>query len=129
MYTQTLVEKSIHDGGRLVQALEDGGLHPKAAFWYFNPELDTWKLMILLPLMDAGNHQHAYKVVERARMALRPEVALSLNDIHLQSHHSPLVGAVRSSVRSLPASAREGSHYIGTTVNSQFIADVYIYRI
>jgi hypothetical protein len=129
MYTQTLVEKSVHDGGRLVQALEDGGLDPKAAFWYFNPELDTWKLMVLLPLMDHGNHQHAYKMVERTRVAIRPEVAISLNDIHLQSHQSPLVGAVRSAVRSLPSNAREGFHYIGTTVNNQFIGDVYIYHI
>ena len=51
MYTQTLVEKPIQDGERLLHALEESGLDPKAAFWYFNPELEAWKLMIQLPLM------------------------------------------------------------------------------
>jgi len=129
MYTQTLVEKSIVDGQRLVQALEQTGLNPRAAFWYFNPELDAWKLMISLPLMDTGDHQQAYKVVERTRMAAHPEIPIALNDIHLQSSHSALVGAVRAAVRTLPSNLRAGSHHIGQTVNNQFIGDVYIYRV
>jgi hypothetical protein len=129
MYTQTLVERSIQDGQNLVHALEKAGLDPKASLWYFNPELETWKLMIMLPVMDSGDYQHAYKLVERTRMSMQPQVAISLNDIVLQSSYSPLVGAVRRAVRTLPAGAREGSHYIGTTVNNQFIGDVYIYRV
>jgi hypothetical protein len=87
------------------------------------------ELMILLPVMDSGDHQHSYKLVERTRASIRPEVAISLNDIALQSSYSPFVAAVRREVRSLPASAREGFHYIGTTVNNQFIGDVYIYTV
>lgn len=129
MYTQTLVEKSIQDGQNLVLSLEEAGLEPKAALWYFNPELETWKLMIMLPVMDSGHHQQAYKLVERTRVSAQPQVAISLNDIILQSSHSPLVGAVRRAMRSLPSRAREGFHYIGDTVNNQFIGDVYIYRV
>ena len=129
MHTQTLVDKSIVDGQRLVQALEDAGLNPRAALWYFNPELDAWKLMISLPLIDTGDHQQAYKVVERTRMATHPEVPIALNDIHLQSRHSALVGVVRAAVRPLPNSFKGGFHYIGETVNNQFIGDVYIYRL
>jgi|SRR5579864_2229887 hypothetical protein len=129
MYTQTLVEKSIKDGQNLVDALEKAGLDPKAAFWYFNPDLETWKLMIMLPAMDSGDHQHAYKLVEQVRMSTRPQVSISLNDIALQSSYSPLVGAVRWAVRTLPKGAREGSHYIGTNVNNRFIGDVHIYKV
>jgi hypothetical protein len=129
MSTQTLVERSIQDGRHLVDALEKTGLNPKAALWYFNPELETWKLMIMLPLMDSGNHQYAYKLVERARMNTQPQVAIPLNDIVLQSTQSPLIAVVRRAVKSLPASATEGFHYIGATVNTQFIGDVYIYQV
>ena len=129
MYTQTLVEKPIRDGQNLVHSLEKAGLDPKAALWYFNPELESWKLMIVLPVMDSGDHQYAYKLVERTRMNAQPHVAMSLNDIVLQSTYSRLVEAVRRTVRSLPSNAREGFHYIGETVNNQFIGDVYIYRI
>jgi len=129
MYTQTLVERSIQDGQHVVDALAKAGLNPRAAFWYFNPELETWRLMVMLPLMDTGNHQDAYKQVEQTRMTMQPQVAMSLNDIVLQSRHSPLVAAVRQSVSSLPASARVGFHYIGKTVSNQFIGDVYIYRV
>ena len=129
MYTQTLVEQSIKDGQNLVDALEKGGLEPKAAFWYFNPDLETWKLMIMLPAMDSGDHQHAYQLVERVRMSTRPQVSISLNDIALQSSYSPLVAAVRRVVKALPNGARKGSQYIGTNVNNQFIGDVYIYKV
>jgi hypothetical protein len=129
MYTQTLVDKSVNDGERLLRALEDHSLNPKAAFWYFNPELDRWKLMISLPLMDTGNHQHAYRVVEETRMATNPEVVIPLSDVQLQSSHSLLVGAVRAAVRGLPANLKSGFHYVGETVNNQFIGDVYIYRV
>jgi hypothetical protein len=124
-----LVEKPIQDGERLLHALQESGLDPKASFWYFNPELEAWKLMIQLPLMDAGDHLRAYRLVERTRMSVQPEVAISLTDIVPQSRHSLLVGAVRRAVRSLPERAKTGSHYIGATVNNQFIGDVYIYRI
>jgi len=85
--------------------------------------------MISLPLMDSGDHKKAYMAVERTRMMTHPEVAIPLNDIHLQSSHSALVGAVRAAVRALPGNLRAGFHYIGQTVNNQFIGDVYIYRV
>ena len=129
MYTQTLVERLIKDGQNLVDALENADLDPKAAFWYFNPELETWRLMIMLPAMDSGDHQHAYELVEQVRMSTQPQVSISLNDVALQSRYSPLVAAVRRVVKTLPNTAREGSHYIGTNVNNQFIGDVYIYKV
>lgn len=129
MYTQTLVEKSIQHGQSLVHSLELAGLDPKAALWYFNPELEAWKLMIMLPVMDSGDHQYAYKLVERVRMDTQPQVAIPLNDIVLQSTQSPLIAVVRRTVKSQPTGEREGFHYIGATVNTQFIGDVYIYKV
>ena len=85
--------------------------------------------MISLPLMDTGNHQHAYRAVEQTRLAAVPDVAIPLSDVHLQSSHSLLVGAVRAAFKSLPASRKGGFHYIGETVNNQLIGDVYIYRV
>jgi len=129
MYTQTLVDKLIQDGERLLVEMENADLDPTAVFWFFNPELETWKLVVSFPAYDGISTQEAYREMQHLRSRPQPEIAIPLNDIALQSSHSPLVGAVRRAVRPLPTSDRKGFHYIGETVNNQFIGDVYIYRV
>jgi hypothetical protein len=125
MYQEALVEKRIDDGKRLLEALDRAGLKPRAALWYFNSEMDRWRLAISLPIVDAAGHQKAYEKIRAVLLQLKPRPEFSLSDITVQSSHSNLIGTVRTAAGSGP----EGFTFIGQPVDSGFIEETYIYRI
>ena len=128
MYTETLVDSEIAGGHKLVKAISEDGLRPKAAFWYFATEMNEWRLMIQLDLSNEFHHHRVFERIEDLRRTFGPEFRVPLRKIAVQSQHSPLVSAVRRKLRKASGS-KEGFHYIGERVGIDFIEDVYIYFI
>jgi hypothetical protein len=65
MYIKILVEQDVQNGRKLVEALQDR-LPISAAFWLNEDEANEWRLVIVSPLVSAGNARGAYHIVERA---------------------------------------------------------------
>jgi len=134
MYTETLVDKDITDGRKLIDALQEAGVQVTAALWYFATEMNEWRLMIQLPLSEQFHPRIASEKIEKVRRSLGPDFHLPLRKIAVQSQYSPLVNIVRKIVKK-NGRQPEGFHYVGQRVALQervgvdFIEDAYVYFV
>jgi hypothetical protein len=61
MDTETLVDRVIDDGQKLVEALRQHGFDMSAAFWLKASEDDRWSFYIVSPAVDREGLAHAYR--------------------------------------------------------------------
>ncbi len=126
MYQKVLVEKTIEDGRRLIEALDAAGLKPRAALWYYDSEADRWRLAISLPMVDKVGQLKTYEKIRSVLLKLKPPPEFTLSDTTAQGRDSALIGTVKTA---LGRNKSEGFKFIGRPVNYSLLEEAYIYRI
>jgi hypothetical protein len=61
----TLVDQYIDDGRRLVDALEQSSFPLNAALWYYLPESDQWRLLLVSTLVDDIGPRATYSRIQQ----------------------------------------------------------------
>jgi len=74
MYLKILVEEDIQNGHGLIDAIQ--GRLPISAAFRSNSEEAEWRLVIVSPLVSAGDARLAYSLVEQALAATQPPIPL-----------------------------------------------------
>src|SRR5262249_61071256 len=72
MDTDTLVEKLIDDGRKLIEELPQRGFEVSAAFWAKTSEDAPWRFYIVSPVVDAEGLTKAYRRLYPLVPALPP---------------------------------------------------------
>ncbi|HEX9652121.1 MAG TPA: hypothetical protein VGA99_00290, partial [bacterium] len=100
MVVTTLTNELIEAGKVLVHELDKAGLRPAAAFWFYFPDVQAWKLVIAESRVGANGPKEVYKQVQRILSKLsKYQDILSLMDVTLVRPDEPVVLLIRRAMR------------------------------
>jgi len=95
-----LVEQDVQNGRKLVEALEKR-FPISAAFWLNSEETNKWRLVIVSPLVSAGEAGSAYRMVEQA--LAETGVPIPLENISVRSPVDLRYKEVRQASQGFPS--------------------------
>jgi hypothetical protein len=124
---EQLTEEMIDAGAELVEKLDEIQLPISAAFWFFIPDSNEWRLLIASGELPTSGPRSVYERIDTARASMRDPAASQLPNVGLLAPDHPLVQLLRTSLRT-------GTHisrirFSKNVINGQFIDDALIYRI
>ena len=128
MHTEILVGNKIEEGRRLIETLDQSGLSPKIAFWYYAPAREEWRLAMSIPIVDRIGSLKGYGKIASVMKKLRPPLGMYLSDIHLEDSSGRVVSAVKAAVRPKKR-AVDAFKNINRYADAEYIQDAYVYRI
>jgi len=129
MDTDTLVEKRIDDGRKLVDELAQSGFKATAAFWLKASDDGKWNFYLVSPVVDAGGLGKAYRL-------LHPLVRARPQPIWIDPLEIKLIGPSNPSAREVLSihSRIRGPHvsplsWGGTKLGNMSIEGAYLYPL
>ena len=127
MVAAPLVEKDIRDGETLLRRLDRDGFRATAAFWYWEPEDEKWRLIIATPLVKDKGPREAYMKLDNSARRIRKK-GFALNSMHVQlvKEEEELPSALRRAVKTGRNIA--GIRFSRNVIDGTYIEDAYIYR-
>ena len=128
MVASALVDRKIERGRRLIKKLDDSRFLVTAAFWYYFPEAEQWRLVIASPTVDSQGRRAAYAEIHKIQKGRGVHLPLlSVSEITALSPRDPLVKLLSSAIRTGPGLS--GIAFSRNVVNGVYIEDAYIYRL
>lgn len=113
-------------GAFLTRHLLDAGLGVSASLWLFEPELNSWRLVLGVPEVDRRGPIAIYKTIRSVISRNRAQLDdIDITDISVRSPKDSLLRVLSGSVR-VPTG---GVRVSGNAVGGRFIDDAYIYRV
>jgi len=128
MVAMNLTKEMIEAGAALVQKLDSSGFQPDAAFWFYFPDVQRWKLVLAeLKLGDQGPRQ-IYKKIQEVLSSEQTDLhEISLGDVTLAKPDAPIVALMRDAIRT--GQGTSGIRLSNNVINGTVIDDAYIYRL
>lgn len=128
MVESTLTKDVIDAGKALVRELDNAGLTPDAAFWFYFPDIQAWKLVIAEIKVGLSGPKEVYRQIKHV-LGKRPEnlTLLSLDDITLAKPDAPIVGLLRRLVQT--GSGISDIRLKRNVIDGTLIEDAYVYRL
>ncbi len=129
MAAPELVEQDIKDGETLVRRLDEDQFAVTAAFWYYRPEDENWKLIIGSQIVGTEGPREAYrrlgKSMKRIRKSGRKKFALDSIRVELVKPNTPLLDLLKKAVN---APDIQRIRFSRNTINGVYVEDALIYR-
>lgn len=128
MVENQLRKELIDAGAALVKRLDESGLQPDAAFWFYFPDANVWKLVVAEVKVGKKGPKEIYRQIQRMLTKMKDELAdLSLDDLALSKPDAPLVTLLRTAIQT--GSGIHGVRLTNNVINGTVIEDAYIYRL
>lgn len=128
MVETRLTQDLIREGARLVEKLDQSGVSPDAAFWFYFPDIAGWKLFLAETKVAASGPREVYKQIQKTLHAIRSEIThLSLEDVAVAKADAPLVALLSSAIATGPGIS--GIRFSRNAINGVPTEDAYIYRL
>ncbi len=128
MVESNLSKELIDAGAELLRRLDDRGMQPDAAFWFYFPDVSTWKLVLVEVEVGKTGPKEIYRRIQVTLTAAGDDLhPLELDDITLAKPDAPMVALLRTAVHTGPGIA--GIRFTRNVVNGTLIEDAYIYRL
>jgi hypothetical protein len=128
MVEAALTPQLIQEGADLVQALDAAGLAPDAAFWFYFPDINAWKLVLAEMKVGPQGPREVYKQIQRTLGALSDRIkTLSLDDVAVAKPDAPVVSVLKKALRTGPGIG--GIRFSQNIIDGVLIEDAYIYRL
>lgn len=127
MYKTALVKDKITDGARLVAALDRAAVQVRTAFWFFDREIEDWRLVIHFTQIDETTQTVAYGLIWRVMVSMHPKPSFGLDEVMLQDSTSSLIRAIQT-VAPTPPAAIESQKIGPVSAGNVWIEDAYVYR-
>lgn len=126
MDTESLVDREIDQGRRLVQALDQKGFPVVAALWSFLPEEGGWRLLIASPKVNEVGPRAAYAAIQDA--LLESHIDLPLYRISAVTPTEALVGELRIFAGTDPAPFLGSTYLQKAVIGDAYVEGAYVYR-
>lgn len=111
----------------LVRKLDERDISPDAAFWFYFPEKQQWKLVIAKSQVETLGPK-IYKKIQKILAESPHELSgLSLDDVTLARPDAPIIVLLRVVMRTGPGIS--GIRFKNNAINGTLIEDAYIYRM
>ena len=94
-----LVTFPLDAGNRLLAELDSLKFPVKAAFWLYQPEMDSWQFIIATPWVAQKGPLKTYKVIRELLQGFEPPLGISLDDVTVVNPNSNMIRSLRDSVR------------------------------
>lgn len=114
-------------GNNRVVLVDRPDVRIKAAFWWYVPESEEWRLVVATPLVDEVGPLAAYGVIQAHMTAIKPPVSLTLRNISLISPKDPRVKAFKKAMKVAPDPF--GVRFTRSALNGTYVEDAYVYRL
>jgi hypothetical protein len=113
-------------GALLTQRVLAAGLRISASLWLFEPELNSWRLVLGVPEVDQKGPIEIYKTIRSVISHNKAQLHdLDIKDISVLSPKDSLLRLLSAALH-VPSG---GVRFSRNTVGGQFIEDAYIYRL
>ena len=123
---EQLTETMIRLGAELTEKLDSAGLPVVAAMWFFEPEINEWRLLFASPEVSALGPRSVYKKIQEALETLGGAAAIPLSMIGALDAEDDLVHLIKAAVQTGPGISRV--RFSKNVINGHFIDDALIYR-
>ena len=128
MVATTLTTEMIDAGAALIRKLDERGVQPDAAFWFYFPDVQQWKLVLAEGELSAEGPRQIYKNIQETLSAFPEELReISLENVTLTKPDAPIVALLRLVIRTGPEIS--GIRFTDSVINGTVIEDTYIYRL
>lgn len=128
MVETQLTDQLIADGAALLARLDEEGISPDAALWFYFPDIRAWKLILAEISVGPNGPREVYRHVQRAINALAGKVSsLTLPDVAVAKPDAPLVKLLRQVVGT--GTGTHGIRFTNSVINGTLIEGAYIYRL
>lgn len=131
MVKPTLVDADMKAGEALLSKLDEIKFDVRAAFWFYIPDSEEWRLIFASPAVDKKGPKEAYEKVQSQLPELREELEqdyeLSLQNISVVGPNDDLVKLLKTAVKTGPGVSH--IRFARNVINNVFIEDAYIYRV
>lgn len=127
MDTTILVMFPRSEGEQLLEALDRHHFDVRAAFWLYQSETDTWRLVIASPIVDQFGPREGYERVQAALKEMNQPFGISLNDITVVGQNDVVVRNLRKKLHI--QKGEQGVLLRRTAIGDVYIDEAYVYRI
>jgi hypothetical protein len=125
---EQLTADMIEAGAEVTKALDNTGVPVSAAFWFFEPEINEWRLFFASPEVPTNGPRKFYERIQLALDQLASKgAAAPLSTIGLLDPNSELVQLLKAAIRTGPGINR--IRFSKNAINGHFIEDALIYRV
>jgi hypothetical protein len=124
MASALLVDEQIEAGKALLGALDRSEARVTTAFWLYESDSGSWKLVLAMPIIDTEGTQAAYRAINTALTEVQSK--LLLRDIEVTSPKDERVVAIRRAYRTGPVIG--SIRLTNNIVNGTLIEDALVYR-
>jgi hypothetical protein len=127
MVKETLVEKDISDGKKLILHLDDSEFKVTSAFWLYTSESEAWFLYLASNYVDNHNKKRAYEFIQKELLKFDPAIGLPLSSINPVGVNNTYGNLLKIVVSTGPHTLNE-IRLKNVVINGVMIEDALIYR-
>ena len=118
----------IYIGAVFVRKLDEHHLRPIAALWFYFPDEEQWKLIIVEYDVATLGPKEVYRKIQQIFVDSQDELSgLSLDDVTLAKPDAPIISLLRVAIKTGPEIS--GIRFKNNVINGTLIEDAYIYRM
>ncbi|HLN26739.1 MAG TPA: hypothetical protein VK395_03285 [Gemmataceae bacterium] len=129
MDTESLVEKLIDDGEKLVERISLGGFPVTAAFWLRASENERWYFYIVSPLVDDEGLAQAYRRLHPFVWGVSEPLWIDPLEIKLIGPSNPIAQDVLAIHRRAPGSRVSPIRWGGKMLGNLSVEGAYLYPL
>ena len=118
----------IDSGAKLIRKLDKRSVRHDAAFWFYYPDTQEWKLVLAEVKVDKQGTKEVYREIQTVLSKFSQYIGdLSLDNIAVSKMDAPIVSLLRIAIRTGPGIS--GIRFRNNVINGTVIEDAYIYRL
>jgi hypothetical protein len=129
MATTTLVNNIFEEGKEFLKYLDSMNLNIKAAFWFYQKENSSWKLILSSPLVARTGSRSFYSRVFTNLKKFNSESFISPLDIVVLPYSDNLISTFRKIIKTGPAPSISSIRLTNNVVDGVQIEDALVYRL
>lgn len=127
MVKETLVEKDISDGKKLILRLDNSEFKVASAFWLYTSESETWFLYLASNYVDDHNKKRAYEFIQKELLKFDPAIGIPLSSINPVKVNNTYAQMLKTVIFTGPYTLNE-IRFTDVVINGVMIEDALIYR-
>lgn len=130
MAEETVVKDLLtHDmivaGEELVRGLDASEYDVVGSLWFYLPESNEWRLMLVSPQLESEGPKKAYTRIQS--VLSKEKIGVDLLQITVCSPNDTLIKLLRSAIKT--GRKMSGVRFSRNRINNLFVEDAYIYRL